>query len=116
MDRQQLFGCFQFNDQSILDEEVQSSFAYRVPLVRYPDGFLPFEAYASQSEFDRHRFLVNSLKKTGAEDAVNFQRRTNYGACSPIKLNRGINMSLSLLSRSNALLGETVDLRLLSGG
>ena len=77
MNWQQMFGCFQLNDQGTFDKKVGSAFTDAVSLVRHADCFLPLKRYAAQLQLDRQRFLVDTFEKSWPEYAMHFQGRTD---------------------------------------
>ncbi len=71
MDREELLHCFQFKDQTIFENEVQSVAALQFHvLVDHRHRLLTLEVEASQGQLTRKTFFIRRLEQTRTEQAM----------------------------------------------
>src|ERR1700730_2789847 len=66
---------FQFNDDLILNKEIEPVFADLMVLVKKRNWLLASELDSAQRKFNRQRFFINAIQKTRAEFAVHTNSR-----------------------------------------
>ena len=96
MNRLQIPDSFTFNNHSFGNQQIQSVFSNRLPLIGKADTFLSFEWNVPAGQLDTECFRIDGLQKSGSENFMNLDGRVD-NTCGELSIRQYFDYSSSYL-------------------